>query len=149
MKSPCMEAEYAIDERTTLSLYDCMVPKLKEHRRFKIQKDSPFSLADFKMQLKIKEYENSMEVRQLPRLKQEHLEAIDKIKYLESELDIVKWYIAVMEDGKDTKKIMEEHYNLIQEYKLYRKDKEKRIDTLIGENIKLENNFRETKEKLL
>ena len=54
-----------------------------------------------------------------------------------------------MEDGKDTKKIMEEHYNLIQEYKLYRKDKEKRIDTLIGENIKLENNFRETKEKLL
>ena len=63
MKSPCMEAEYAIDERTTLSLYDCMVPKLKEHRRFRIQKDSPFSLADFKMQLKIKEYENSMEVR--------------------------------------------------------------------------------------
>ena len=48
LKSPVMEAEYAIDERTALSLYDCLVPRLKEHRRFRIDRDYKFSLADFK-----------------------------------------------------------------------------------------------------
>ena len=28
MKSPTLEAEYAIDERTYLSLYDCLIPLL-------------------------------------------------------------------------------------------------------------------------
>ena len=28
-KTPVFEAEYALDERTPLSLYDCLVPKLK------------------------------------------------------------------------------------------------------------------------
>lgn len=37
LKTPVMEAEYAIDERSALSLYDCLVPALKEHRRFKVQ----------------------------------------------------------------------------------------------------------------
>ena len=40
MRSPTHEAEFALDERTPLSLYDCLTPKLKEHRRFKITKDS-------------------------------------------------------------------------------------------------------------
>ena len=35
-KTPVMEAEYAMDDRTALSLYDCLVPKLREHRRFRI-----------------------------------------------------------------------------------------------------------------
>ena len=45
-----MEAEYAIDDRTALQLYDCLIPKIKEHRRFKINRDSKFSLADLKEQ---------------------------------------------------------------------------------------------------
>ena len=36
LKTPIMEAEHAIDERTALSLYDCLIPKLKEHRKFRI-----------------------------------------------------------------------------------------------------------------
>ena len=31
LKSPVMEAEFATDERSALSLYDCLVPMLKEH----------------------------------------------------------------------------------------------------------------------
>ena len=49
LKTPVTEAEYAIDERSQLSLYDCLVPTIKEHRRFKVQKDEKFSLADFKV----------------------------------------------------------------------------------------------------
>lgn len=36
LKGPVMEAEYAIDERTSLVLYDCLKPMIKENRRFKI-----------------------------------------------------------------------------------------------------------------
>ena len=52
LKTPVLEAENAIDDRTPLSLYDCLIPKLKEHRRFKLMKDSEFSIADFNAQLK-------------------------------------------------------------------------------------------------
>ena len=47
-KTPVMEAENAIDDRNPLSAFDCLVPKLKEHRRFKLLKDDAFSVADFK-----------------------------------------------------------------------------------------------------
>ena len=37
MKSPALEAEYAHDDRTSLGLYDCLVPRLREHRKLKIR----------------------------------------------------------------------------------------------------------------
>ena len=49
-----MEAEYAIDDTNKLSLFDCLIPKLKENRRFKIKKDDVFSIADFKTQQRVK-----------------------------------------------------------------------------------------------
>ena len=47
-KTPVMEAEHAIDDTNPLSAFECLIPKLKEHRRFKLQKDDVFSIADFK-----------------------------------------------------------------------------------------------------
>ena len=49
-KTPVMEAEFALDERSALSLYDCLVPTLKEHRRFKISLLDKFNINDFKAQ---------------------------------------------------------------------------------------------------
>lgn len=57
LKTPVMEAEYALDERTSLGLYDCLVPMLKEHRRFKINFEEKFSVNDFKTQQRVKELE--------------------------------------------------------------------------------------------
>lgn len=34
-KTPVNEAEFAFDDRTPLSLYDCALPKLKQHRKRK------------------------------------------------------------------------------------------------------------------
>ena len=45
-----MEAEYALDDRSPLELFNCLVPKLYEHRRFSLKKDEKFSIADFKSQ---------------------------------------------------------------------------------------------------
>ena len=39
LKTPVMEAEFAHDERSALSLYDCLIPRIREHRRLKIQPD--------------------------------------------------------------------------------------------------------------
>ena len=52
-KTPVMEAEHALDERTPLSLFDCLVPQIKENRRFRIQKTDTFSIADFREQVKV------------------------------------------------------------------------------------------------
>ena len=48
LRTPVMEAEFAIDDRTSLNLYDCLIPKIREHRRFRFHKDDSFSIADFK-----------------------------------------------------------------------------------------------------
>ena len=46
-----MEAEYAMDDRTALNLYDCLIPKLRENRRFLVKKNAALSIADFKAQI--------------------------------------------------------------------------------------------------
>lgn len=33
LRSPTFEVEYAHDERSPLGLYDCLIPKLREHRK--------------------------------------------------------------------------------------------------------------------
>ena len=35
--TPALEAEYAHDERTALTLYDSLIPRLREYRRLKLQ----------------------------------------------------------------------------------------------------------------
>jgi len=35
-RTPVMQAEHAMDNRTALNFYDCLVPKIKENRRFRI-----------------------------------------------------------------------------------------------------------------
>ena len=37
LMSPALEAEFAHDERSPLCLYDCIIPRLREHRRLKIR----------------------------------------------------------------------------------------------------------------
>ena len=36
LKTPVMEAEFAMDDRSPLNLYDCLIPKIREQRRFLI-----------------------------------------------------------------------------------------------------------------
>ena len=48
LKSPVMEAEYAYDDKTTLSLYDCTVPKIKEHRRLILPQDYKETILDYR-----------------------------------------------------------------------------------------------------
>ena len=60
-KTPVMQAEHAIDDTNLLSTFDCLIPKLKEHRRFKLLKDTEFSIADVKAQQRVKQLEYELE----------------------------------------------------------------------------------------
>ena len=39
LTGPVLDAEYALDDRTPLNFYDCLIPRLREHRKFKIRPD--------------------------------------------------------------------------------------------------------------
>jgi len=56
-KTPVFESEYALEESSPLTLYDCLVPALKQHRRLKVKKDSEFSIEDFKAKKRVLELE--------------------------------------------------------------------------------------------
>ena len=63
-----MEVEYAYDERTALSLYDCLVPKLKEHRRLIRPKDYVDTVEDYMYKSKIRHAELELSKERVPRL---------------------------------------------------------------------------------
>ena len=53
LKTPVREAEFALDDQSALSLYDCLVPMLKRHRRFRIAENTKFSIPDYQTQKKV------------------------------------------------------------------------------------------------
>ena len=115
LKTPVMEAEYAIDDRSPLDLYNCLVPKLQEQRRFTIHQE--FSIADFKAQQKIFQMQLELENQRLPRMEIENAGMRTRINQLEKELEIVQWYLDVLEQGIDTKQIVKEFVKLMKEHK--------------------------------
>jgi len=72
LKSPVMEAEYAFDERTALSLYDCLVPMLQEHRRVKLNLHGNVSIEDFRAQQKARQLERDIAELEQPALRREN-----------------------------------------------------------------------------
>ena len=103
LKTPVMEAEYALDERTTLSLYDCLIPQLKEHRRFKlISDDHRFSINDVRAQQRVLQLEWDIGERAQPRLIDENRNQRKKLEQQDRELETLQWYIDIMEMGIDT-----------------------------------------------
>ena len=119
-----------IDEGTKLSLYDSLVPKLREHRRFKLLANAEFSLADFKIQQKVRSLEYELEKKKLPTLIEHNEMMKAKIEQLNEELDIVKWYSRIMEKGVNTRELVKEHYELKEMYEELKTTSKKRIETL-------------------
>lgn len=59
-KIPVFESEYGMSETTPLRLYDCLVPRIKEHRThyYDIKKD--LKMEDLHLKLKIKHIEQEL-----------------------------------------------------------------------------------------
>ena len=137
MKTPCMEAEHVLDDRNAFNFYDCLIPKLKEHRRFKLLPDNEFSLADFKCQQKVRQLEWDLEKKQLPKLKEECETLRDRCAQLENEAEVIQWYMKTMERGIDTKDIAREFFKLQEDHSVLVKTTTKSIAQLTKENERL------------
>ena len=103
-KTPVNEAEYAFDERTPLLLYDCLLPKLKEHRKFKVLDSVKFVqylIDDYKnkrealeAELKIKNYH-----ARIYELETENKRLRQEVSQKHNEISVVDWYLEIMEAG--------------------------------------------------
>ena len=72
----------------------------------------------------------------------------EKIKYLENEIDIVKWYLAVMEDGIDTREVVEKYADLKKEHTILKKTSESSIKKLTSQNKKLTKRINDAMKRL-
>ena len=126
-RTPVMEAEHAMNDRTGLDLYDCLIPKIKEHRRFKLLPDAKFSVADFNAQLKVRQYEAELEKKRLPRLVQANADLQGKCKAYENELEVVNWYLEVMEEGLDTRDMVGQFHALKKQHRKLQKSTKSEI----------------------
>ena len=57
------EAEFSLDDRSPLKLYDCLLPKLKEHRKFRMidaTSNTPGVVADFRSILEARQLEHKI-----------------------------------------------------------------------------------------
>jgi hypothetical protein len=122
-----MEAEFAVDESSALSLFDCLVPSMKEFRRYKINLNDKFTVADFKVQQEVKMLEWDLHRSRMPVLIEDNDYLARKNEQLMKELEIVNWYIRVMEDGLDTKELIKKYYNLQQKTERLKRKTDRKI----------------------
>ena len=131
---PVYEMEYMLEsDPNRLKLYDCFIPRLKQHL---ISKPA-YKRKHYEEQEKLREEQRSMNNqlrKENKKLKEENTDLKHQVTQLTEDFDIVNWYIEVLEAGKDTKKMME----------CYKKSKNK-IKELAEEIL---NQDKEAKKKL-
>ena len=143
-----MEAEFAYDDQSALSLYDCLIPKLKEQRRLIRPLDYAETVEDFMYKSKVMHYELELSKKRVPRLLQELGEKSAKIKRLEEELKIVDWYLKCMEKGIDSKQILKEYDELEKRFVNVEKTSTKKINKLEKELGEMKEKYREAMSNL-
>ena len=60
----------------------------------------------------MREIERELKIAQLPSVKAELQIEKKKTTQLKEEFDVIQWYITLFEDGKDSKEVIEEYYEL-------------------------------------
>ena len=144
MKTPVREAEYALDERTPLHLYDCLLPLIKENRKFSIELGAALSIDDFKAQQQVKQLEYELSKKRVPKLVEENGTMRAKIAQLEKEMSIINWYMETMESGVDTKEIVQEYAVLKRQFAVMEATTSRKIRKLGSKLKKAELQLRES-----
>ena len=98
LQSSALEAEYALDERSPLTLYDCLVPKLYEHRQLTTAHQSSKGLdLNHCRAIADKSQQKSWCILTLEKTKRKKQELKSKVFQLKRENDIIKWLTRVTE----------------------------------------------------
>ena len=70
----------------------------------------------------------------MPRLLEENTMLNAKVKQQDKELEVVKWYIEILEEGVDTKQLAQEYQKLKNDHRQLEKSSSKQISMLTKEN---------------
>ena len=146
MTSPVLEAEYAHDERNPLNLYDCLVPRLREYRRLKVQPEFQHIdlVNDIKTREHIREMELQLELVSQPRIEAERKHLYNKIVHLEHEAELIIWLEKIVHENfkLDAEDIMVRFHKIQEEFKQYRWRSTEEISSLKTEveTVKAERN---------
>lgn len=113
-KAPCLEATYALHEKSSLTLYNSLLPSIASYKKF-------------------------LNASQIPALKAEIAELKEEVAQLREELGVVSWYVKVFESGQDTRELIQwavsQQTSMDQRRAKYKKDKarmSKEIERLEG-----------------
>ena len=103
-----MEAEYAYDETSALSLYDCLVPKIKSRRRIICKQDYKMTVQDIVEKQKANQMEWDLFIKKndFQKLKDENEMLKYKNKQMETKQKILDLYKELMENGIDTEELL-------------------------------------------
>ena len=71
-------------------------------------------------------------------MREQNIALKNKVAQYEKELEVVKWYIDVFENGNDTRNIMQQFLEQKKEHELLEEKTGKIIDKLTKQNKKLE-----------
>lgn len=112
LKAPVMEASFEISEKSPLVLYDCLIPKIKEHEyevylKCHACKEKRQLLGIIDPTVQAKQLTVQQQYWQMYSLQQDNEELVRFNTQLQQEAEIVQWYISVFEDGQDTREILE------------------------------------------
>ena len=108
MHAPCYEATFAINEKlSNLTLYDCLIPNLTTSKMYKY-----LVQVDKKVKDKLEVPENDQievlkeELAQVKaekkKIKKENKMMSEKIYVQNNKMEVIQWYIDVLEEGRDT-----------------------------------------------
>ena len=150
IEKPVEEAQYALDKKSALKLYDCLVPEIAAYR--------PLKLKDMSIDTRTVNYQAKLELAyldkksaswKLPLLVKENSHLVEQNKRLNEDLEIVRWYIAIMEQGRNSKTLLKDFLAAQEEIRKL-KDHIKTSKADFGKKIdKLTEELRLTYEKLL
>ena len=92
IKAPAMEAAYSIAENSDLKLYNCLIPKIRDHMksvgifcnncRDKAQKEGVMA---FPLNMEELEYKNKLWASMVPKLEKENAQLKAKVSQFENE----------------------------------------------------------------
>ena len=121
-QAPCFEATFAINARSVLRLYDCIVPQVKQLGiRCTRCKDEREQAGIHDPPMTDEEVQSYLGFWQKSETENANKEYVREIKQLKNELELVDYYTEYMEKGLCSKELMRRHMVLEKQHQRLKK----------------------------
>ena len=117
LKTPIYEAQYGLDKSNPLKLYDCLVPQMEEH----VKRKEMTYVEQMRYDQQKQRANEVKERTEIDMLKAENRILEAKCNIYIKEMEIVRWYINVMEGGVDASHAMKNYAKVRDECKALEK----------------------------